>query len=346
MNIILILLVFGIIIAVHELGHFILAKMNKIGVTEFSIGMGPTIWSFQKKETKYSLRLFPIGGFCLMLGDGEDSEAENAFPNKSVWARMLVIAAGPLFNFILAFVFSVVLISFVGYDAPKIDTVNKDSSAYEAGIKKGDVITGIGNEQIKVYREVLVFMQFHQEEKPINLTVERDGKEISFVVTPKLNEEYGIYQIGIIGGYREDGNIFTTVKYSVYEVRYWIKTTIVSLKQLVTGHVKMKNLAGPVGIGKMMSDTIDEADEAGGTIDVVLNVINFCILLSANLGVMNLLPIPALDGGRLLFLVIEAVRRKKISEDKEAFFQIIGFVLMILLMIFVFLNDIKNVFLK
>lgn len=343
MNLILIILVFGVIIAFHEFGHFIVAKKCGITVNEFAIGMGPTIWSHKKNETKYSLKLLPIGGYCLMLGEDEEIEDENAFSNKPVWQRIAVVFAGPIFNFALAFVFSIVLIALAGYDSASIGEVAEESAAYEAGLEAGDVITNMNNEHIYNYREVLVYMQFHQDGEPIDITVKRDNKSINYTITPKANED-GIYQIGIIGRQREKADALTAVKYGALELRYWIKTTILSLKELVTGNVSLNNLSGPVGIGKMMNDTIEEASETGGAIDVFLNVLNFCILLSANLGVMNLLPIPALDGGRLLFLIIEAIRRKKIPTEKEAIFHFIGFVILIGLMVVVFFNDIKNVF--
>ena len=343
LNLIYILLVFGIIIAFHEFGHFVMAKKNGILVKEFAIGMGPTLWSTKKKETKYSLKALPIGGYCLMLGEDEESEDENAFSNKSVWARMSVVLAGPVFNFILAFVFSIVLISIVGFDAANINAVNKDSAAYEAGIKAGDEIISMDGKRIYNYREVLVYMQFHQTGEPMDITVDREGNRINYTITPKKSEN-GVYQIGVTGGVREKGNAIATIKYAGLELRYWVVTTFESLKQLFTGRIGIDSLSGPVGIGKMMNDTIEEANDTGGAIDVVLNIVNFCILLSANLGVMNLLPIPALDGGRFLFLIIEAVRRKKVSVNVEAVVNVVGFVLIMLLMVFVMFNDVKNVF--
>ena len=151
MNIILIILVFGVIVFFHEFGHFIVAKMNKIAVMEFSIGMGPAIFSVQKKETKYSLRLLPIGGYCMMMGEDGASEDENAFNNKPLLARILVIAAGPVFNFILAFVFSIVLIHFTGCDPATLTTVVEHSAAEEAGIVVGDTVTAINGKHIYNY---------------------------------------------------------------------------------------------------------------------------------------------------------------------------------------------------
>lgn len=344
LNILCIVLVFGIIIFIHEFGHFIVAKINKITVNEFAIGMGPSIFSFTRKETKYSLKLLPIGGYCLMLGEDEEIDDENAFGNKPVWIRMLVVLAGPFFNFILAFLCSIILISMAGYDDTELTKVPTNGAAYEAGIREGDVITKLDNSRIYVYRELLVFMQFHKNDEPIDIEYIRDGKKNTVTITPKQTENG--YLIGVSGGVRKEAGFFTNIKYSALEVRYWIKTTFISLKELVTGGVSVKQLSGPVGIASMMNDTMNEANDAGGAIDVFLNIVNFCILISANLGVMNLLPIPALDGGRLLFFIIEAVRRKKIPQDKEAIIHLIGFVLLIGLMAVVMFNDIKNLIIK
>lgn len=343
MKIIFIILVFGIIIFIHEFGHFIIAKLNKITVNEFSIGMGPAIVSFERKETKYSIRLLPIGGYCLMLGEEDDeNEDENAFCNKSIWARLAVIFAGPMFNFILAFICSIVLSHFCGIDPAYVNVV-KDGAAYEAGMRDGDRIVGIGNETVYNYREILVYMATHDPKEPIMLTYERDGVRTELEIHTKPDEENN-YLIGVVGGYRESENFLQDVQYGALECRYWIKSTVMTLKLLVTGKVGKDSLMGPVGVGSVMSDTLDQAKENGGMVDVLLNVINFIVLLSTNLGVMNLLPIPALDGGRILFLLIELVSKKKVPKDKEAIVNLIGFVLLMILMIFVFFNDIINVF--
>ncbi|MBO5424245.1 MAG: site-2 protease family protein [Lachnospiraceae bacterium] len=350
MSIILIILIFGIIVFFHEFGHFLFAKLNHIAVNEFSIGMGPAIVSFKKKETKYSLRIFPIGGYCMMEGEDEESDSENAFSNKPVWVRMLVVVvAGPLFNFILAFIFAIILVHFTGCDPATLYYVAPDSAAEEAGIAEGDTILEINGDKIYNYRELLLYMQLNDASKPVELTmVTPDGDEYVTVVSPKLDKN-GEYKLGVIGGYVESEGIGTDLKYGALELRYWFKATITSLKMIFTGGVSSDDIMGPVGVGGAFDDVLDEVKEASTTkkeevINIILNMLNWCILLSVNLGVMNLLPIPALDGGRLLFLIIEAVRRKKIPQDKEAFVNFIGFVLLIILMIVVFFNDIKNVF--
>lgn len=343
-NVIIALIVFGLIIFFHELGHFLFAKKNGIAVMEFAVGMGPTLFSFQKKETKYSLKIIPIGGYCMMLGEDGDVEEENSFSTKNVWARLSVVVAGPIFNFILAFLLSIVLVAFCGYDSTSITDFSEDSPAEEAGLQVGDVITHYNGHRVYNYREILVYTQFNQSPEEITLTVLRDDEPLNFTIVPKQSDNS--YVMGLYGGKRTKGNALTVLKYSVLEVRYNIKTVFLSLKYLVTGKVSFNKLSGPVGIVSMMSDTIDQAKESadGDTsiaiINVILNIINFSIMLSANLGVMNLLPLPALDGGRTLLLLIEGIFKKKLSGDKEAWINTVGFMLLMGLMAIVMFQDI------
>lgn len=346
-NVIIALLVFGAIIFFHEFGHFLLAKKNGIYVNEFAVGMGPTLFSFTKKETKYSLKLIPMGGYCMMLGEEEDVDDEHSFSTKSVWARLSVVLAGPVFNFILAFLLAVILIAVNGYDAPEIGYFSEDSPAKEVGLEEGDVITSFNGHRIYNYREILVYMQLEQKGEEIALTVERDGEELSYTITPVMTENG--YKMGIAPTSYKKAGLIDVLKYSVLELRYQIKSTILSLEYLITGKLGMKNLSGPVGIVSMMSDTIDQAKESAGgdvataVINVVLNMLNFCILLSANLGVMNLLPLPALDGGRTVLLLFEAIFKKKLPAEKEAFVNMLGFMLLIGLMIVVMFQDVAKI---
>lgn len=343
MKIIIALLIFSLIVIIHELGHFLFAKKNGIGVIEFSLGMGPRLFSAQKGGTKYSLKLLPFGGSCMMLGEDGASNDESAFGNKSVWARISVIAAGPIFNFILAFVLAIFIVGTIGYDAPKIYGIIKDYPADIAGIKEGDTILKMNDTNIHIYREVSLFVQMHQGET-VELTYERDGTKYETTLVPKLSDETGTYLLGFSGaGVRTKGNPLTIIKYSAYEVRYWIDITIKSLGMLFQGQVKADDVSGPVGIVNVIGDTY-EASRSDGILYVFLNMFNISILLSANLGVMNLLPLPALDGGRLVFLFIEAIRGKPIDPEKEGMVHFIGFMLLMALMIFVMYNDIRQLF--
>ena len=277
-----------------------------------------------------------------MMGEDEvENQDENSFNNKSVWARISVIAAGPIFNFILAFILSVIVVSWLGYDKPIVKTVMENSAAEEAGIRAGDVITEINGKNIHIFREISAYNQFHPGEE-LELGFERDGEKhtVSLQTRP---DETGRYLIGITQGQYRKANAFTALQYGFYEVKFWIDYTIESLKMLFTGVIGLDQLSGPVGI----VDVVDEAYDTNiqyGVSSVVLAFLNLSILLSANLGVMNLLPIPALDGGRLVFLIVEAVRGKRIPPEKEGMVHLAGLIALFGLMIFVMFNDLKRIF--
>lgn len=343
MKIILFILIFSLIVMVHEFGHFLLAKKNGIYVTEFSLGLGPTLVGFTKGETKYSLKLLPFGGACMFLGEDGVSTDSRAFPNQSVFARISVVAAGPIFNFILAFICSLFIIGGIGYDAPVIYQVVPNFPAAEAGLKEGDKIVKMNDTRIHIYREVSMYVQMHQNQT-VDVTYERDGKQTTVTLNPKYSEDSGYYLLGFLGaGTRVKGNALTTIEYSAYEVKYWIDTTIKSLGMLVKGKISADDLSGPVGVAQIVGEVYDNS-KADGAFYVWLNMLNIAVLLSANLGVMNLLPLPALDGGRLVFLVIEAIRRKRIDPEKEGMVHFIGLMLLMLLMVFVMFNDIRKLF--
>lgn len=341
MKYIVAILIFSLIILFHELGHFLLAKRNGIRVNEFSLGLGPTLVGFTRGETKYSIKLLPFGGACMMEGEDEDSSDEASFQKKSVWARISVVAAGPVFNFIMAFVFAFILILCVGFDKPVINDVIDGHPAQEAGIEAGDTIVSMNGKRIHFYREVSLYTFFHPGET-IDIVYQRDGERMEATVNPVFDEEQGKYLIGFYGtGVREKGNVLEALKYSAFELKYWINTTFDSLKMLVTGRVSFNDMQGPVGIVKTIGDTYDESKSDGG-FWVFVNMLNIAILLSANLGVMNLLPIPALDGGRLVFLVIEAIRRKRINPEKEGMVHFVGLMLLLVLMVVVMFNDVRQ----
>ena len=342
MGIILAIILFGFIVFFHELGHFSVAKKNGIDVQEFCLGMGPVLFSKEFKGTRYALRLLPLGGACMMGEDEEATGSEGNFHSKSVWARMAVIVAGPFFNFILAFVMAVILTLMVGYDAPVISDVEKGFPAIEAGLQAGDEIIKIDQKRIHIFREISMYNQFHQGET-MEVIYRRDGVEYGVILEPKFDEELQYYRLGISSSGYEEANILSAVQYGAYEVKYWIDYTLASLGMLITGQVGMDQISGPVGIVNLVDDTYD-ASKSYGAVTVIANMLNLAILLSANLGVFNLVPFPALDGGRLVFLVIEAIRGKKIPPEKEGYFHIVGFVLLMMLMVFVLFNDVMRIF--
>ena len=347
-KVISIILVFGIIVFIHEFGHFLFARMNKVKVNEFSIGMGPSIATFGKKDTKYSLRLLPIGGYCMMEGQLDESDDPNAFNKKTAWQRLAILFAGPLFNFILAFILAVIVCHFSYIDPATIKEVAKDSAAEEAGLMAGDTITYLNGDRIYNFRELSLFRMTTDPKKPVQVTYDRNGESRETVVQMKYDEETGSYMFGVASDMRIASSFSEELFYGLLELRLQVKSVFMTLKTLFTGNFNKDNLSGPVGIANMMSDVIDEAEDAAeetgeGFSLVLLNIVNFVVLLSANLGVMNLLPIPALDGGRILLVLFEAVTRKRIPADKEIVITAIGAVLLILLMIFVLFNDIGKV---
>ena len=341
MSIILALIIFSLIILIHELGHFLLAKRGGVTVEEFSLGMGPRLISTVKGGTRYSLKLLPFGGSCMMLGEDEATTEEGSFASKSVWTRISVIAAGPIFNFILAFVLSVIIIGSIGVDKPVILAVSEGFPAAEAGIQKGDTILKMNGTKIRLSREVTNYVTFHQGED-VTFVYEHEGEERTVTLSPEQNEG-GRYIFGLstVSSYREKVGAWETLKYSAYEVKYWIQTTISSLKMLFTGQVGLNDMSGPVGVVTIIGDTYKESAADGGFY-IWLNMLNISILLTANLGVMNLLPLPALDGGRLLFLLVELLRGKPVDSEKEGMVHAAGMVFLMMVMVLVLFNDIRK----
>ena len=425
MSIIIALLIFSLIVLFHEFGHFLLAKKNGITVVEFSLGMGPRLLSFDKGGTKYSWKLLPFGGSCMMVGEDGEEDGPGSFGHASVWGRISVVAAGPIFNFILAFVFALVITSVMGYDPPKVLSVEENSPAEEAGLQVGDIITSFQGKPISIGRDISLYESLYgMQQDQIKMTVKRDGKKIdlnfkaasekkymlgfSYVPDgePEITEVFvdgAMMKAGVIAGdvitavdgtkvstgeelqtylgehplgenavtitvsrdgkekeftvqptvrtqvstgfvynlYREKTNFFGVLKYSAVEVRYWISSTIDSLGLLIKGTFRVNDLSGPVGIVDAIGSSVEEA-KSEGTVVMWMQMFYWAILLSANLGVMNLLPLPALDGGRLVFLLIEAVTKKKVNPNIEGMIHFAGFVLLMALIVFVFMNDIKR----
>lgn len=346
-------LIFGIIIMIHEFGHFLFAKLNGIGVIEFSLGMGPRLYSFEKGGTRYSIKILPFGGSCMMLGEDEENSDQSAFNNKSVWARISVVAAGPIFNFLLAFLLSMVIVGLTGYQLATVMEVMDGYPAKEAGLLPGDLITEINGRNIHSKDDITLYIQTHAG-KTITVEYKRaDGnggvERRSAVIVPQYSEEDGGYLMGV----RFDGvakpvsGLGQLLVHSAYEVKYWIQYVFDAFYMMFHGEVSLNDLSGPVGIVTTIDDTVDQVIPYGRTV-VILTLINFCILLSANLGVMNLLPIPALDGGRivglLLTTLIERITRKKLNPKYEAWINGVGMVLLLLLIAVITFKDIFHLF--
>lgn len=373
-TIILFLIVFGIVVISHEFGHYIIGRKSGIRVLEFFVGMGPTLFSFEKGGTKYSLKLFPIGGACMF--DGEDGlhgiedegkekkslhemagiespkEKEEktpvmiqqegcAFNEAGVWKRIATVFAGPFFNFLLALVFALIIVAFTGTDRPVVMGFMENSAVEQAGLQVGDVITRIGHERIHLYREVSLISALNEGET-LEIHYTRDGEKRVAMVTPVYDEEAGRYYLGLMGaGEYIKCNPIQVFQYSFYEVEYWVKATYKSIGMLLSGQATKDDVSGPVGIAQFVGDTYEEA-KGYGVSTVIFTMMNIVILLSVNIGIMNLLPLPALDGGRLIFMFVEVIRGKPVPPEKEGIVHFAGLVVLMILMVFVMYNDIMK----
>ena len=359
MKILIAIIIFSAIILFHEFGHYLLARLNGIAVVEFSVGFGPRLlsWVSQKTGIRYSLKLLPLGGSCAMLGEfGEDEDEKEEVPDvkgvsffdKGPLAKMAVIAAGPLFNFILAFVFSLVILSWAGIDPAVIAGTSEGMPAETAGLKEGDVITKLDGRKIHLSREISMYLMTAGQD-PVQVEYRRYDETSSSwttehtVIQPEFKD--GRYYLGVLlQGHRDaPESLVQVLQYSVYEVRYWILTVIDSLKMIVGGKVSTNDIAGPVRIVTIIDQTVEENTQYG-FVTVVMNLLNLMVMFSANLGVMNLLPFPALDGGRLVFLLWELITRHPVSQRVESAVNMAGMALLMTFMVFVVFNDLRMIF--
>ena len=339
------ILFFGILIAVHEGGHFLAAKLLGVQVNEFAIGMGPALFSRQKGETQYSLRLFPIGGYCAMEGEDEESDNPRAFTNKAPWRKVIILVAGSFNNFVAGFLLVVLLFAGVGaYSTPVIDSFMEGfPCAGEEGLLPGDRILSVNGHRIFVTSDVSTYLALRED--GADLVIRRDGQKLERQDLPLTLREY-------------EDNGETVTKYGLYFTReemtfsglvreswntslYFARLVWSSLGMLVSGQVGLNDMSGPVGIVSYMG----EAGSQGGSVAAGLqNVIYFVALIAINLAIMNLLPLPALDGGRVLVLVLNELwylcTRRTIPQNFEAYYHAGGFVLLILLMIVITFNDV------
>lgn len=345
-SIILFLIIFFVVVISHEFGHFIVAKKNGIHVVEFFVGFGPALFSFEKNGTKYGLRLIPLGGACVFenedgLADKMGEASETSFQNAPVWGRIATIAAGPLFNILTGYLMAVVLVAFCGATVPKIQVVNEGSAAEAAGLQVGDVITKIDGKGIHLSSEVTLASQLNTTGETMEITYKRGEEKNTVVLSPIYDEENQRYYIGISAGEYLDCNVGQTFQYGFYTMKFYLDTTVQSLQMLVTGQLSREDVSGPVGVVKIVDDVYDAAKQYG-VLDVILNMVNIALLLSVNLGIMNLLPIPALDGGRLVFLFLEALRGKPVPPEKEGMVHLAGMAALLVLMVLVLFNDIAK----
>ena len=340
------LIVFGIIIFVHEFGHFIIARLVGIRVEEFALGMGPKILSTKKGDTVYSLRVFPLGGFCKMAGENGNQGYDTVevydpgrFDQKSVKARMGVVVAGPLMNFFLAAVLLSLIFIFLGVPkdyTTKIGDIAAGGPAESAGIMAGDKVLQVNDTEINLWSEMVAIINGNPG-VPLKMQIERSGSLQNIVVTPKLDPDRKVGLIGItpVDLIWQRIGFFAGLKAGLLQT--WDMTVLIvtGLVDLVRGKVGVEGIAGPVGIVKI----IGESTRFG-----LVNVVNLTALISINLGLINLLPIPALDGSRLLFMLYEAIRGKPVNPKKEGYIHLVGFALLMGFMVMVTFQDILKIF--
>lgn len=327
-------LFFGVLIFVHEFGHFITARMCKIGVKEFAVGMGPRLikWRSKKYDTQYALRLLPIGGFVSMVGEDEESDAENAFCNKRIPQRMLVVIAGALMNLLLGFLLMTILVFSQGPLASNRIAKFEDNALSAEKLCVGDEIVKIGNTGIHTGDE-LVYEIMNQGYEPVDITVKRNGEKIkiedvSFGTFTESGAVFGDYDFQV---YQEQRNFGTIMKFSFYKSVSTVKMVYDSIIGLFSGRYGIEAVSGPVGAVEI----VGTAAKLG-----VHSLLYMVAVFSINLGVFNMIPFPALDGGRFLFLVIEGIRRKPVNRNVEAYINFVGIMILFAFMIFITCKDV------
>ncbi|MCA5587949.1 RIP metalloprotease RseP [Finegoldia magna] len=327
------IIIFLLVILIHEFGHFIVAKMNGVSVLEFSVGMGPKLFQKESNGTLYSLRLLPVGGYCQLEGEDEENDSPNSLNNQSPLVRLKVILAGAIMNFILAFILLILLMS-VSRVSTEVSGVLEDSPAYSSGIQTGDKIVSLNGKNINDGEELL--KNIKESQGDLDIGVIRDSQSKNIKVTPRLEnnvrkigvnfqEEYDIKNFSLIKGFKKGVITFLNLTGMLYKF----------LGMLITGQLGLGGVSGPVGVVK----EIGNAAKTG-----VANLIFLLAYININLGVFNLLPIPALDGGRAIFILIEMIFGKKISQEKEGYIHMVGLILLLALIAVVTIKDVIKLF--
>ena len=346
--IILAILLFGLMVGIHEGGHFAAAKACGVKVEEFSLGMGPAIWKKRKGETLYALRCIPFGGYCMMTGEDEAVDDPRAFTSQPAWKRIIILFAGAFMNFVLGFVIVLILYGSSAYAYRGTQIVSfQDGCPYqgEAGLQVGDRFLKIDGQRIYLQSDITDFLQ--QGDGVYDIVVRRDGRRVTLKDFPMTRIEYPGQSRKLYGfnlGY-EEATPLTTLRYSWNTTMEFGRWVWMGLRELVHGRVSVEDMSGPVGIVDYMAETGERAQSLS---DGLYNVFYFTAFITVNLAIMNLLPIPALDGGRIFLLlvsqVIEAVTHKKLDPKYEGYIHAAGMVLLLGLMAFVMFHDIWRIF--
>lgn len=344
-NILLFVLILGIIVFVHEFGHFILAKLNGVYVYEFALGMGPKICGFKKGDTEYNLRAIPIGGFCQLAGEDLDTDDDKKVPksmrlqNKKAWQRFLIMLFGPMNNFILA----VILIFLIGLIwggstmDPIIYKVEKNTAAYEAGLRSKDKVISINGNSIETSDDISLYLAVAPQTKKSTVVVERNNEKKTYKVAPKKVKEDGkeVYRYGVSIKNKKIKGLGNAFIYTFKKTKSIFKQMFVTVGYLFTGRIHLNQLSGPVGIYSVVGE-----QRSGG----IASLIYLTAFLSINVGFINLLPIPAFDGGHILFIVIEKIKGSPVKPELENKIHTIFLVLLMLLMLVITFNDILRLF--
>ncbi len=349
MSVILTLLIFTIIVVIHEAGHMIAAKKFKVLVSEFAVGMGPKIWGFKKGDTTYNLRILPLGGFCRMEEYVEGRTDVISFNDTTPVQKIIICLAGPFMNFVLAFV----LMAGISLCAPisntSITNVSENTPAAEIGLQVGDKIIGVNGHSVHSSQEIEFFK--NNSNVSDEIVVKRNGERIKYTITPtKIDERY-VYGIGLavkapyINVFHKDygdivkGELWEYIVGAFWSVIFLIKATVISFVRLITAKLAVTELSGPIGVTSAVGEVYTENVKVGMAA-VVLSMCELTVLLSANLGVLNLFPLPALDGGRIVIGFIELITRRKVPENIEGFIHFIGFALLMALGVYIAFNDV------
>ena len=378
------IIIFLVLISLHEFGHFIMAKLSGVNVLEFSVGMGPAIFKKQGGETLYSVRIFPVGGYCKLEGEDEKSDDPKAFCNQKLFKRFLVVVSGAVFNIILGFFLFVIITAIAPHpvgepnsiNIPIIDTVVENSYLEDSGILPGDEITKNNSHKIRCYQDISLYTNEFSQDEEVSVEILRNGEKLTFYILPTLSEtnynygEENVEVIQIINGYetrnvyeyneqnreeaktlagqsasekrlilgftprKEPVGINNIFSYSLNQTGYVVRMVYSAFWDLITGHSGFDQVSGPVGIVSAVNTAVNTGSYR------MVNILSLAALLTINLGVFNLLPLPALDGGRLFFMIIEFIRRKPIPAEKEGMVHAIGLILLLCFAVVISFNDI------
>lgn len=335
-------LLFSLVIFIHELGHFMTARWAGVKVNEFAIGMGPAIFKKQKGDTLYSIRLLPIGGYCAMEGEDNESDDSDAFGKKSVYKRLVIVAAGAVMNIILAFIFMIViLLQQPKFASTTVGSFSDDAVTSQSGLQVGDKIKSMDGYNISTYTDIGFVLAVNKDFKS-DIVVERNGETITLNDVKFATRENDSGKTIIVRDfYLEpiEKNFFTLIAQVFKEIVSNVRMVYATIIGLITGSFSFNEVSGPVGLVSMISSAASEGLKVN-FLAALNNIIMMMMVLSVNLGIFNLLPLPALDGGRLVFLILEAIKGKPINPKYEGMIHTIGFVLLILLMLFFSINDV------